>query len=582
MDTKRGKFRLMEFLLFIAAVVFGILTIRSYTGGCDDWIPGDVVWLQEGWYYIVDGERAEVTLPAEIRTEPGKGITLFRDVTDTSLSGMTLSTKGALYDIRIEVRSTDDEDAASLLRPKDTHILFAYQDEAFERNEQMAEKLYCEAVLPLDISGKTIALVFSNSESGVYNISPVYCGTSSEIFGFHFKENAIVILMVVAMFVLSIAAMAVSIYLRFSKMKDCRFMFAALFMLFCGIWCITDLSIVQQLTGLSPITNFVSFTAFMSMPIPMIYFIRTTDEMKRYRILEILVKIFYLNLIVQMALNLLEVYQFTQMLFVTHFLLIGGAALLVGLMLHENQRKPGDDLSTILKAFEIVGLGGFLALALYYTIPNTHYEVIYEGGILIFMIYLLYSVVKEVVSTMKFRAEMMAMQRLSVVDNLTGLGNRSALDSFLVEFEERADACENALMMIFDINKLKNVNDQSGHSAGDEMIISTARCISRVFGDAGHCFRTGGGEFFVILENPSDHEDIWYARLTRELNQYNQLNRNRLMLARGSSFLVEHGVRKGISDWKYDAEQHLYQNKGWRRVDDMQNFVEADQKGRCL
>ncbi len=663
MEKKHRRFRFLELLLFIAAVVLGMMTIDSYKGVGGQHQSDNIVLLKTGWYYQ-DGEKKVATeLPALIQTKPGESLTLFYDVEDLMMNGMTLSTKGALYDVRMEVRSRyseateifheqklgelkpeepeplepkpeepkplepkpleqEPEEPKSLepepeepkplelkseepkplelkpeeleepkslepkpeepkqLEPKpieptsadqtDTLILFQYQDEAFERNDQMAEKLYCEAVLPLDVCGKTIALTFSGSESGHYQIEPVYCGTDSGLLHFHLQEDLVVILMVTAMFVLSIFSMAVSIYLRFTKMKDCRFMFAGMFMLLCGIWCITDLSLVQQLTGLSPVTNFLSFAAFMGMPIPMIYFVRTTEEMKRYRILEILVKVFYLNLVIQMVLNLAGIYQFIEMLFVTHSLLVGGVLLLAALLYYENKRKPGEHLRTILKSFVIVGFGGVLALGFYYLIPNIPYEVIYEGGILIFMIYLLYSIAKEVVGTMKFRTEIAAIQRLSGTDNLTGMGNRRALDSFLMQFEGQSGECSNALMMIFDIQKLKDINNQLGHNAGDEMIISASRCICHVFAEKGHCFRSGGGTFYVILVNPEEAAEVWDARLTEELNHYNNTSRNRMTVARGFSLLAEHGVRKNISNWKYDAEQSLYHNKGWRRIDELE------------
>ena len=47
-----------------------------------------------------------------------------------------------------------------------------------------------------------------------------------------------------------------------------------------------------------------------------------------------------------------------------------------------------------------------------------------------------------------------------------------------------------------DLNGLKNVNDQMGHSAGDNLIRRTADHIARVF--PGKSYRIGGDEFLVI------------------------------------------------------------------------------------
>ena len=47
-----------------------------------------------------------------------------------------------------------------------------------------------------------------------------------------------------------------------------------------------------------------------------------------------------------------------------------------------------------------------------------------------------------------------------------------------------------------DLNGLKKVNDQQGHSAGDSLIRCTAGHIARVF--PGKSYRIGGDEFLVI------------------------------------------------------------------------------------
>lgn len=581
MEKSKRAFQTVEILLLILMVSLAIVSIHSYIGGRYAELPSSVSELRHGWYYIDErGQRVDVSLPAEISKGQGESITLFYPIMDNHMGGLTLTTKGARYDLKMEICCSEQDNKEDLPRILDRHLLYEYQDAAFRRNEQMADKLYCDAVLPLELSGKVLAFTYSDSRTGVYRIDPVYYGTSSTVFWFHCKADAPAILMVTAMAVLSLFAMGVSVYLWHMKLSDNRFTHAALFILVCGIWCITDSSVVQRLTGLSPITNFVSFLAFMTMAIPMVHFIRRTGEMEHYRLLEVCACIYYLNAVIQMVLAASGICQYIDMLFVTHLLLIGGITLVVVLMAKEYRRKRNKELLTILWAFGIVSFGGVVSLCLYWTSTSIHYEIIYESGILIFMIYLLCAIVKGVVGNMKFRTEVTVMQRLSKMDKLTGMGNRSAFHAFMVEFEEREDICQNALMMVLDINKLKAINDRSGHSAGDEIIISAARCIEHAFGSSAYCFRTDGDEFYVVSIDPADSIEVLNERLNREIHKYNQIGRHRISIARGYSWLVERGIRKPISDWKYDAEQKMYQNKGWRRVDEWSVSGDGEQEGK--
>ncbi|MBR5933550.1 MAG: diguanylate cyclase [Treponema sp.] len=82
-------------------------------------------------------------------------------------------------------------------------------------------------------------------------------------------------------------------------------------------------------------------------------------------------------------------------------------------------------------------------------------------------------------------------------DQLTGLNNRLSFDRYLEKLKEKKISC---LIMNFDINGLKRVNDTKGHKAGDELIVAAAQCILKTFSPYGSCFRIGGDEFVAILD----------------------------------------------------------------------------------
>lgn len=82
-------------------------------------------------------------------------------------------------------------------------------------------------------------------------------------------------------------------------------------------------------------------------------------------------------------------------------------------------------------------------------------------------------------------------------DPLTGLMNR---DAILGELGSRMDDPQQAhvAVLYIDLDRFKMVNDVLGHGAGDELLTSAARRISRAVGTEGLIARFGGDEFLVV------------------------------------------------------------------------------------
>jgi diguanylate cyclase (GGDEF)-like protein len=83
---------------------------------------------------------------------------------------------------------------------------------------------------------------------------------------------------------------------------------------------------------------------------------------------------------------------------------------------------------------------------------------------------------------------------LARTDELTGLPNRRKLIAALSDFSE----VEGALMLL-DLNGFKQVNDRSGHRAGDQVLVQVAARFARVLPDGALLARLGGDEFGILL-----------------------------------------------------------------------------------
>lgn len=78
-------------------------------------------------------------------------------------------------------------------------------------------------------------------------------------------------------------------------------------------------------------------------------------------------------------------------------------------------------------------------------------------------------------------------------DGLTQLVNRLGYEHYLARLRVPAT------ILMFDVDRFKDVNDCHGHLMGDACLRTIAGCIRRAYGNYGTCFRIGGDEFCVIL-----------------------------------------------------------------------------------
>lgn len=137
------------------------------------------------------------------------------------------------------------------------------------------------------------------------------------------------------------------------------------------------------------------------------------------------------------------------------------------------------------------------------------------------------------------------------LDSLTGLLNQN---SFLNRSHEMHYT--NGMLIVFDVNDFKHVNDVYGHVKGDLCLSIIADCIKKAYAKYGFCYRIGGDEFCVLLKNcrneESCNEHFEYLMKSKQ-RKYKYLP----SVAYGSALLLT-GDIVSVKDL---ADQNMYVNK---------------------
>ena len=159
------------------------------------------------------------------------------------------------------------------------------------------------------------------------------------------------------------------------------------------------------------------------------------------------------------------------------------------------------------------------------------------------------------------------MRRLSdevSTDQLTQIANRRGLMQAF-ELELRASSKRNGGELsigLLDIDNFKRLNDELGHSAGDEALKSLAAIVSKTLRPSDRVARYGGEEFVVLLpETPvADGEQI-LTRLQRSLTGGLFMHKEKQVFVTFSAGVTGYRLEERIEDSLERADQALYEAK---------------------
>ncbi|NVJ61657.1 MAG: diguanylate cyclase [Gammaproteobacteria bacterium] len=108
------------------------------------------------------------------------------------------------------------------------------------------------------------------------------------------------------------------------------------------------------------------------------------------------------------------------------------------------------------------------------------------------------------ISNEKLNRAVVALKEASVTDQLSGLRNRRYLDQQLPAdlphlHREFLKHDQPMILLLMDIDHFKNINDNYGHLAGDNVIQSLSAIILEKIRDGDYAVRWGGEEFLIVF-----------------------------------------------------------------------------------
>lgn len=109
-------------------------------------------------------------------------------------------------------------------------------------------------------------------------------------------------------------------------------------------------------------------------------------------------------------------------------------------------------------------------------------------------------------TTVHYLRQLLDMRRLALTDDLTGLPNRRWFIGRLADTVTQTPP-EGFTVLLFGIDRFKDLNDTLGHAVGDQVLRDGAARLASVLGPGDLVARIGGDEFAVLSAGGDDSAD---------------------------------------------------------------------------
>lgn len=155
------------------------------------------------------------------------------------------------------------------------------------------------------------------------------------------------------------------------------------------------------------------------------------------------------------------------------------------------------------------------------------------------------------------------LEDASIKDELTGLFNRRGFESRSEEIFSRTEEGSTVCTVVIDMDGLKGINDEYGHSEGDSAIRTLGRVIAECCDDKEVAGRTGGDEFYIFAANYTKEKlDSFMKRFNSRLEVLNQSSGKPYDISASCGTLLEKiGVYSNIEDYLKISDERMYKIK---------------------
>ena len=350
-----------------------------------------------------------------------------------------------------------------------------------------------------------------------------------------------------------------------------------IFSVLVAIWSVNDTLILQILTQNPAIIRLLNYITLMFLPYFIVSFIASATNKHRSPLLPILFAMICINFLLNVSLTVTGVSDYFDLVKISQAVIVIALAMAVYFVASAVRRRQVEKrfLRVFIVGIGSIAIGAIIDLLIFRISSNVLQSTSFYArmGSLLFLMLIGMYMIQE---NRRIQIEnSRALEQLAYTDGLTGMKNRLAFNEAGTSLLKDPDA--KYMIIQFDINDLKKVNDVYGHAEGDRHIGGAAGIIRSSIHYSGDCYRVGGDEFIAIVagENAEEAAQGAIDRMERLTEEYNINEKPPVMLDIAYGMAMFTGSDGDMEKAVRLADQRMYECK---RIKKLKNGAEADDR----
>ncbi|MBQ4068644.1 MAG: diguanylate cyclase [Lachnospiraceae bacterium] len=422
--------------------------------------------------------------------------------------------------------------------------------------------------------GKTIRIDLKITEDGPFSkFDSIYITEWSNSYRYFMTVNFVPMLVGSFLVIFGIFVVLFSIFAISYSKKYMNFFLLSLFSICMGLWTLCYHNILAIFS--IPIYS-ISLVEYMSLyiaPIPFLGFMYSYIKMLSNKILTTIYKLLFaiqfLFTSVTITLHTLDLVHAARLQKYFHALLI------IHLLFFSFVFIKNIRLNNVNKKSYVFGLAFFAGTVLYdiagynlqrsFGLDSFNIKGLSSIGISMLLAILAIDIYRNIAKMVVEENEKLLLIKYAYTDQLTELYNRRYCAEYMNRLDEEQNSCYS--IFIFDLNNLKLINDEHGHSVGDKLIKMAADIINNSFKEKGIIGRLGGDEFIAIIETDNKSIiDSLIENFENTINQYNSDN-NEFNISIAYGYAISHeSPNLGTENTYRLADSRMYECKAKQKT----------------
>lgn len=276
-----------------------------------------------------------------------------------------------------------------------------------------------------------------------------------------------------------------------------------------GVWSLTEMSFLQLLLGHSTFWHLITGLTLPLLIAPIFFFFK-----RRYKgtdlfpmiIENVMTVAVYITSVI---LHFTDIADLHELISLAHLVIITGAIFTLYYAIRcfiASRFKDHSFLGMLILA--ILAVVDLVLYKLQLVMDSSTFTRI---GIFAYIGFLGIEIIRDYVKAYNLYLKSEILSKAAYYDMLTEFFNRT---SYIEDTKAiNANKKYGIVIVVFDMNNLKYINDVYGHTSGDGAIIESSQFIKDAFWDLGRCYRIGGDEFVFISESQKTSPQKIHERL---------------------------------------------------------------------